>query len=229
MISLWITKILLWLSHLYWWACRSGQESSTYFAELSLLWQRKTLAIQLQLLSSCLKIVRKAEAQRTDNKHTSSDDTSPLPNFKHSTKFATPQPGGGMLQRANFHNTLCCRLFCCFETPIFRAYGIGDPSSYQGAHPSLGGVSERANFHAKPCFCLSSFFWCFAMLIFTSFWEVGFLFSKKDTSISWRCPNFAKKWLCQPLGFFWLTGRRRADVVGHVGRRRADVGQTSGT
>ena len=178
-----------------------------------------------------MKIFRKAEAQRTDSKHTSSDDTSPLPNFKHSTKFATPQPGGGVLQRANFHNTLCFRLFCCFEMPIFRAYGIGDPSSYQGAHPSLGGVSDRANFHAKPCFCLSSFFWCFAMLIFTSFWEVGFFFKKRHLHFL-EVPKFCKKMAVPTSWIFWLTGKRRADVgqtSGDVGRRRADVGQTSGT
>ena len=38
----------------------------------------------------------------------------PCQTFKHSTKFATPQPGGGVLQRANFHNTLCFRLFLLF-------------------------------------------------------------------------------------------------------------------
>ena len=106
--------------------------------------------------------------------------------------------------------------FCCFEMPIFRAYGTGDPSS------SLGGVSDKANFHAKPCFRLSSFFWCFELLIFTSFWEVVFFFFffKKNTSISWRCPNFAKNGCANFLDFLdnsQTSGRRRATS----GRRRA--------
>ena len=115
--------------------------------------------------------------------------------------------------------------------PIFRAYGIGDPSSYQGAHPSLGGVSDRANFNAKPCFCLSSFFWCFAMLIFTSFWEVGF-FSKKTPPFPGGAQILQKNKNCANLLDFLANSQTSGDVGQTSGRRRArrarNVGQTSG-
>ena len=183
-----------------------------------------------------MKISRKAEAQRTDSKHTSSDDTSPTSSIPRNLLRLSQ---GGCFKGPIFTTHSASTFFCCFEMPIFRAYGTGDPSS------SLGGVSDRANFHAKPCFCLSSFFWCFELLIFTSFWEVGFFFKKKHLHFL-EVPKFCKKRLCQPLGFFGkqanvgqtsgrrrarraTSGRRRADV-GHVGRgtsgkRRANVGQ----
>ena len=107
--------------------------------------------------------------------------------------------------------------------PIYKSYGIGDPSSYQGAHPSLGGVSDRANFHAKACFCFFFVFLCFEMLIFTSFWEVVFFLTPPFLGGA----QILQKLAVPTFWIFWLTGKRRADV-GHVGRRRADVGQTSG-
>ena len=36
---------------------------------------------------------------------------------------------------------------------------MGDPSSYWERPPSQGGVSERANFHAKPGLCIFLVFW----------------------------------------------------------------------
>ena len=63
-----------------------------------------------------------------------------------------------------------------------------------------------------------------------------FFFSKKDTSISWRCPNFAKNGCANLLDFLanrQTSGRRRADVGQTSGtsgtERRANVGQMSGT
>ena len=158
MISLWITKILLWLSHLYWWVCRRGQESSTYFAELSLLWQRK----HWQSNCSCWALVwRSFERQRlkklTANTHPQMTPP-PCPTSSIPRNLLRPSQEGGCFKGPIFTTHTVSAFFCCFEMPIFRAYGIGDPSSYQGAHPSLRGVSDRANFHAKACFCLSSFF-----------------------------------------------------------------------
>ena len=88
-------------------------------------------------------------------------------------------------------------------------------------------LSDRANFHAKSCFCLSSFFWCFAMLIFTSFWEVGFFFVKKKHLHFLEVPKFCKKMAVPTSWIFWLTGKRQADV-GQTSGTSGDVGQTSG-
>ena len=79
------------------------------------------------------------------------------------------------------------------------------------------------------------------MLIFTSFWEVGFFFFSKKKHLHFlEVPKFCKKMAVPTSWIFWLTGKRRADVgqtsgdVGQTsGRRRArrarNVGQTSGT
>ena len=100
-------------------------------------------------------------------------------------------PAGGGASKGKFPQHTASACFCCFEMPIFRAYGIGDPSSYQGAPPSLGGVPDRANSHAIPCVCL---FFC----VFWVFWNAnshvflgGFLLTKKTPFSCW-CPNFEK-------------------------------------
>ena len=222
MISLWITKILLWLSHLYWWACRRGQESSTYFAKLSLLWQSEK---HWQSNSSCWVFVwRSLERQRlkelTANTHPQMTPP-PCPTSSIPRNLLRPSQGG-VLQRANFHNTLCFRLFLLFWDANFQSLWHRWPVQLWGGAPQLRGGVWQGQFSRQTLllpFFVFLVFWTANFHVFLGGWF--FFFFKKNTSISWRFPNFAKKNAVPTSRIFRITGKRRADVGQTSGRRRA--------
>ena len=155
----------------------------------------------------------------------------------------TPQLGG-VLQRANFHATLCFCLFwgCGVLKCQFSAHGIGDPSSYRERPPAKGGCLKGPIFTPNPAFAF--FFVVLGCLKcqFSHFFPGGglvFFFPQTITSIFRIFPVGAqileKMRVLTSWNFGGQTsgnvGQRQADV-GHVGRwtsDRANARQTSGT
>ena len=119
-----------------------------------------------------------------------------------------------------------CKISCnipvhAYAWPIFfgcGTHGIGDPSSYQGT-PAGQGRCLRGQFSRQSLFLVFFFFPFFGVF------ECKFSSFSKKTPIFLPKPNFEKKWMCQRVGML----AEQADVGQHIGRHRADVGQTSGT
>ena len=130
--------------------------------------------------------------------------------------------GGGSKGQFSHHTLLLPFFFCCFELPIFRAHGIGDPSSYWERPPPTGGGGCQRGPIFKPTLFFAIFFvlLVFEMLVFTSFF--GICLSKKHLHVSCWNRNLATGRRQETSGSRWAN-------VGHVGRwtsgkRRANVG-----